>query len=191
MNACFRNRRRIAWLALGALDARTASAVRDHLARCEGCRRYWEETSNVIERLAAAELDSSIQASESFHQRVAEELKAAGSRSVYKDLTAHLGGTALNWRVALPATTALVIAVFVLVALQHRPAASLPTPPRIQVTSTSSSFADLAPTIANYEVVANQSLDKLDELLTEQGNRRLPPAPIYTASTFKLASASF
>jgi hypothetical protein len=50
---------------------------------------------------------------------------------------------------------------------------------------------DLAPTIANYQRVANQSLDKLDALLTRQGNRPLPPMPIYTASTFGLAQESF
>ena len=41
----------------------------------------------------------------------------------------------------------------------------------------------LAPTVANYEMMANQPLEKLDELLTKQGSRNLPPAPIYTAST--------
>jgi hypothetical protein len=33
-------------------------------------------------------------------------------------------------------------------------------------------------------MVANESLEKLDQLLSEQRNRKLPPAPVYTASTF-------
>ena len=41
---------------------------------------------------------------------------------------------------------------------------------------------DPPPTIANYTMVANQSLEKLDDLLTRQGSRNLSPTPIYTAS---------
>jgi hypothetical protein len=57
--------------------------------------------------------------------------------------------------------------------------------------SPSSSESDLAPTIANYQMVANQSLEQLFELLTRQGNKRLPPAPVYTVSGPELANASF
>jgi hypothetical protein len=61
----------------------------------------------------------------------------------------------------------------------------------IQTVSVSDADNDLAPTIANYQRVANQSLDKLDVLLTRQGNRPLPSMPIYTASMFGLAQESF
>jgi hypothetical protein len=40
------------------------------------------------------------------------------------------------------------------------------------------------PTILNYEMAADQSLEKLDTLLTEQGNRALPAAPIYRTGSF-------
>ena len=191
MKPCSKNRKLIAWLALDALDAREAAALRDHLARCEGCRRYWEEISNVTERLASAAPDSNLEASEVFHHRVAEELQAVGSSSVLENLAAWLRGSKLNWRVALPAIAVLVIALLAMVAPRHPPALSLPAPPAVQVVSTSSSGSDLAPTIANYQMIANQSLDKLSELLTRQGNKRLPPAPVYTISSFELANASF
>jgi hypothetical protein len=38
-------------------------------------------------------------------------------------------------------------------------------------------------------MIANRSLDKLDELLTRQGNRNPASTPIYTASTLSRASA--
>lgn len=191
MKPCSKNRKLIAWLVMGTLDARTAAALREHLVHCEGCRRYWEEISNVTERLAMAEPDSDLQASESFHRRVAEKLQVVDSGSVFENLAERLRGTVLNWRVALPATAALVIAIFALVALRQHPVVSPPAPPTVQIASASSPESELAPTIANYQMVANQSLEKLDELLTRQGNKRLPPAPIYTASMYKLVNASF
>jgi hypothetical protein len=41
------------------------------------------------------------------------------------------------------------------------------------------------------QMIANQSLEKLSELLARQGNKNLPPAPLYTASSFQLAEGSF
>ena len=189
MKPCSKNRKLIAWLALDALDARKAAALRDHLAHCQGCRRYWEEISNVTDGLASAAPDSNLEASEFFHHRVAEKLQAAKSGSVLENLW--FRGTMLNWRVALPAIAVLVIALFAMVAPRHPLTVSPPTPPTVQVVSPSSSGSDLAPTIANYQMVANQSLEKLSELLTRQGSKSLPPAPVYTISSFELANAPF
>ncbi len=191
MKPCSKNRKLIVWLKLGALDARKAAALHDHLALCEGCRRYWEEISNVAEQLASAQPDSSLDASECFHHRVAEKLRAAKSSSVLENLAARLRGSMPNWRVALPALAVLVIAVYALVAPRRHPDISLPAPPAVQIESASASESDLAPTIANYQKIANQSLKKLDELLTRQGNERLPLTPVYTASSLALANASF
>ena len=191
MKPCSKNRKLIAWLAVDALDAQEAAALRNHLARCEGCRRYWEEISNVTERLASAAPDSNLEASEVFHHQVAEELQAVESSSVLKNLAAWLRGSMRNWRVAVPAVAVLVIALLAMVAPRHPPAASLPAPPPVPVVSAPSSGSDLAPTIANYQMVANQSLEKLSELLTRQGNKRLPPAPVYTISSLEVVNASF
>jgi len=191
MKPCSRNRKLIAWLALGALDAGRAAALRAHLALCEGCRRYWEDVSNVAGALASAQPDSDLEASEFFHHRVAERLRAVESSSVLEELAAWLSGSMLNWRVALPAITVLAIALWAMVAPRRHPVVSLPAPPAVQAVSASSSESDLAPTIANYQMVANQSLEKLSELLTRQGNKSLPPAPIYTASSLELTNAPF
>lgn len=191
MKPCSRNRKLIAWLALGALDARKAAALREHFALCEGCRRYWEEISNVTETLASAQPDSELEASECFHRKVAAKLQTVEVSSVLEDLAAWLPGSILNWRVALPAIAVLAIAVLAMVAPRHHPAASVSAPPAAQAVSASDSESDLAPTIGNYQMVANQSLEKLSELLTRQGNKNLPPAPIYTASSLTLADEPF
>jgi len=192
MKPCAQNRKLITWLVSNALDARQTRQLQAHLETCEGCRRYLAEISNVTERLVATESNPDVQASEVFHQKLAGRLRAAKPDSVGEILTAYLRGTLLSWRVAVPAIAALVVVIGVTVAIWRQPPV-VPSP-RIASTQTASvSDADdnLAPTIANYQRVANQSLDKLDALLTKQGNRPLPPMPIYTASTLGLAQESF
>jgi hypothetical protein len=108
-----------------------------------------------------------------------------------EDLAAWLRGSIPNWRVALPVIAVLAIAVLAMVASRHHPASSVSAPPAVQAVSVSGSESDLSPTIANYQMVANQSLEKLSELLTRQGNKSLPPAPIYTASSLTLADEPF
>jgi len=191
MKPCAKNRKLIAWLALGELDVRKASALREHLAVCDGCRCYWEEICRVNDKLAAAKPTPNVQASESFYQRVAEKLDAHEAGSIGENLTALIRTAMLNWRLVLPATAALLIAAFALVIFWQPPRQAPPAPPAVQVVSAPGSESDLAPTLANYQMIASQSLGKLDEVLTEQGNKALPPAPIYTASTFRLANASF
>ena len=191
MKPCSKNRKLIAWLALGELDVRKASVLREHLAVCDGCRGYLEEISNVTQKLAGAQPASESQASESFYQGVAEKLEAHEIASIGENLTALMRGVMLNWRLALPATVALLIAAFALVILSQSPRPAPPAPPANQVASAPDSEDDMAPTLANYQMLAGQSLGKLDEVLTEQGNKVLPPAPVYTASTFRLANASF
>ncbi len=191
MKPCAQNRKLIAWLASNALDARRTRQLQAHLETCEGCHRYLAEISNVTEKLVATESNPGVQASEVFHQKLAGRLRASKPDSIGEILAAYFRGTRLNWRVTLPTIAALVV-IGVTVAIWRQPPV-VPSP-RIASTQTASvSDADdnLAPTIANYQRVANQSLDKLDELLTRQGNRPLPSMPIYTASTLGLAQESF
>jgi len=190
MKPCSKNRKLIAWLALDALEARKAAALREHFVLCEGCRRYWEEISNVTEKLAAAP-DSNLEASRLFHHRLAEKLQAAESSSLLERLAAWVGGAMPNWRLILPAFAVLVMALAVVVARPRHPALPLPADRATPVVSASGSDYDLAPTLANYQMIANQSLEKLSEVLTRQGSKSLPPAPVYTASSFQLAEGPF
>jgi anti-sigma factor RsiW len=191
MKPCAQNRKLIAWLASNALDARQTQQLQAHLETCEACRRYLAEISNVTEMLVATESNPDVQASEVFHQKLAGKLRASKPDSVGEILAAYFRGTVLNWRVALPAIAALVVIGVTVATLQQPPVVPSPRIAGTQTVLASDPDNDLAPTIANYQRVASQSLDKLDELLTKQGNRPLPSMPIYTASTPGLAQESF
>jgi hypothetical protein len=54
------------------------------------------------------------------------------------------------------------------------------TQTRTQIVSWKDSRTDLPPTMANYRMVADQSLEKLDELLSQQANRNLSPVAVLT-----------
>jgi hypothetical protein len=81
-----------------------------------------------------------------------------------------------------------MVTVFLFVPSKHPgPPVSAPLP--AQVVSTDNPGGELAPSLANYQIVANRSLDELDELLTRQAHHPQPRAPIYTASAFVLVSS--
>jgi len=183
MKPCPTHRKLIAWLALNALDAPKARDLREHLATCEGCRRYLEEISNVTEQLIAAETEPDIQASEAFHQRVVRRIRAEEAGSFLEIAVARLRAWPLNWRVVLPliGATAVVIAAGSL--FRPRLGVPSPAPTGVQAVLAPKTEPDLPPTISNYQRIANRSLEELDELLTRQGNRNPPPTPFYTAST--------
>jgi len=188
MKPCSTHRKFIAWLALDALDVQEARDLRAHLETCEGCRRYLEEIANVTERLIAAESEPDIQASESFHQRVVGRLRAEKSGFLSEAALPRLRAMLLNWRLVLPVigATAMVIAAFSFFA--PRPAVPSPAPTGVQAILTPGPRRVLDPTISNYQMVANRSLEELDELLTKQGRRNPPPTPLYTASTLPQAN---
>lgn len=188
MKPCAKNRKLIAWLALDELDARQASDLRVHVESCEGCRRYLEKVSNVTQKLTAAEIQSDIRASESFHQRLVRRLKAGESISLSERVVAPLRATFLNWRVALPVIGAAAALIATLAIVTQQPDVPAPPPTAVQTSLTPNVQSDLDPTVANYQMVANKSFEKLDELLTRQGNRNPSPAPTYTASTFLRAN---
>jgi anti-sigma factor RsiW len=191
MKPCAQNLKLIVWLASNALDARQTRQLQAHLETCEGCRRYLAEISSVTEKLVATESNPDVQASEVFHQKLAGRLRAAKPDSVGEILTAYLRGTLLSWRVGVPAIAALVVISITVAIWRQSPVVPSPRMASTQTPLVSDADDDLAPTIANYQRVANQSLDKLDALLTRQGNRPLPSMPIYTASTLRLAQESF
>jgi len=181
MKSCTRNRERIALLAVDALENQHERELRAHLDSCAGCRRYLEEISSVAGKLRVAEPESGGQPSASFHRNLMGALAKAQSESAGGKLLARIW-TIWNWRLALPAATVavLVIAIWLIMA----PRAHMPVPMRLAVGPMAAPGlkADLEPTFANYQMALHQSLDKLDELLTEQGNRNLEPSPIYTAA---------
>lgn len=182
MKPCSSNRKLIAWLAIDALDTRRERALRAHLETCDGCRRYLEQVSNVTERLVAAQPDPDVRVSESFHQRVVDALRAGSTASVWKTAAALLRASWLNWRAALAGIGATAVLVATLSLFIRRPDVARPPSTGVQPRLAQSPRRDLDPTISNYQSVANQSLEALDELLTRQGNRNPSSSPVYTAA---------
>ena len=191
MKPCRKNRETIVWLASGTLESGQASALRDHLARCEGCRGYWEEITSVTRELAAAEPESRIQTSEIFHRRVVAGLRTVTSASLLGNRLPGLRPTFLNWHVALPAIAVLMVIGVIIVARRPEVEVAASAPKDIPAVSGLALDPALAPTIANYQRVANQSLARLDALLTRQGGQTLSPLPVYTASTRPDANGLF
>ncbi len=188
MKPCSKNRKLIAWLAIDALDKEKLHALHDHFAVCKGCRQYWEEIKKVTQGLASVQPTAHVEGSEAFHKRVAQKLQAVESAGVLERLRVSVRRTFLSWRVAVPVGTALIIGLIAVMQLRNHPTVS--SAPGVQIVSSSGSGTELAPSIANYEMVASQSLDKFSELLSSQGNRGLPRAPLYTASGVQV-NASF
>jgi anti-sigma factor RsiW len=190
MKPCSRNRKPLAWLALGELDARAAAELRTHIETCDDCRRYLAEISSVTEELTAAEVTPDIQASETFHRSVVTRLRAERSGPIWPALWAPFVAARLNWRVALPVVGAVALVIVMLSIPTRQPGIPLPAPTVVQAVPAPDITSDLPPTIANYQRIASRSLDDFDELLTRQSKRNPSPTPNYTASLFALAHLS-
>jgi hypothetical protein len=191
MNPCAKNRKLLVWLVTGALEPRQAEALRDHLVRCEGCRQYRNEVMHVADRLAEAQPDSQAVPSATFYQRVARRLQPVGIGGIQQILCAWFRGLRVNWRLAIPAVVVLTMVVLAM-GIPHSPRIPrppvMPAPPGV---SEASAGKNLETTIANYQRVAGQSLARFDDLLTRQGNQRLPEVPAWTLSSLALSSESF
>ena len=189
MKPCSNRRKPIALLALNELDDQKAQPLRSHLQSCIGCRQYFEEISTVTGKMAAVESTSEIEASDAFHRSVVVRLR--GQESAGRKIMGLLGNL-LNWRVALPATAVCVVLIIGLRAqrqilnVQPQP----PAPMQRQIVSAPDATTGVPPTVGNYQMAADQSLQKFDELLNQEAKEPPPPVPTYTASTLTLADMS-
>ena len=145
----------------------------------------------MTQSLIAAQITPDGLASDSFHQRVLGALSP--EKTGWEMLRALLRGALLNRRVALPVVGATVVGIAALTAIMRRPdvpsrasGRGLQSTPHAQPSAQAvlepDSRSDPPPSIANYAMVATHSLEKLDELLTRQGNRNPSPTRIYRAS---------
>jgi hypothetical protein len=187
MKPCFGKQKQMALLAANSLDLQQEQALQAHLDSCAGCRRYFEEISRVASELRAAEVATNARPSASFHRNLMGALAEAKREPTLETLSAQIRAF-WNWRLVVP-TTAATLAIV---------AAWLFTTPRNHVPAPAPLVARLVPapvtklipepTFSNYEMAAHQSFEKLDELLTEQGNRSPEPAPSYTAGSLPRAT---
>jgi anti-sigma factor RsiW len=179
MKSCLKNREPLALLAMDALDIQRERELRAHLENCAECRGYLAEISAVAGRLRAAEPKPDGELSESFHRNLMGVLGKAKRESAAEMLAGRIWPI-WNWRVVVPAVAIAV--VMIAEWLVVGPRAHPPAPPAVLAAATSSLKADLEPTFANYEMAIHQSLDKLDDLLTQQGNQSAEPSTIYAAT---------
>ena len=181
---CSSKRPLLVALAANALDPDKERALRIHLRTCAACRGYLAQISTVTENLRAIEIRSDIQASETFHRKLASRLRTEHSEPFWISAWSDFRALVLT----NPRTAWFTLLVGLLGLLLFRPGvrpikdisviATSPAPdPRLEV----------APSVSNYQVVANRSFEILDELLTAQGTQTSPAPPTYTASTLSLA----
>jgi anti-sigma factor RsiW len=183
MKPCRHHRKRLACLALGELEPGQAQALGAHLETCAGCRHYLAELSRVTDALAVtANLNGAeVRASARLHQSVLRALRAGQRARVSTGWLGPLGQSWLDRRLGLAAlgAAAAILAAWFWFAPRPTPVQTA----RIESRVLPDLSADAAPTLANYRSAAERSLQKLDDLLTRQGNRNPPAAPIYTAGT--------
>jgi len=161
MKVCANNRKALALLAIDALDAPEAELLRAHVASCAGCCGYLQEIELMAENIRTAETPE-IDPSAFLHRRVRNRLLEARPRPVFP------------WKLLIPAMAAMVFVLFVFPRSHNDPP---PAPPPIAVVQ------QIDPTALNYQMAANQSLEKLDDILAKQGSRSLPAIPIYRADS--------
>jgi hypothetical protein len=181
MKPCPKNRERLAWLAMDALEIQHERELRAHLETCAGCRGYLEEIASVAGRLRQAEPESGGRPSASFHRNLMGALAKATPDSAGENLLARIRAI-WNWRLTSPAVTAGALLIVAWWLFGPRAYVPVPAPAPVRTVAVAGLKTDLEPTLSNYEMAVHQSFDKLDELLTEQGKRNSEPSPTYTAA---------
>ena len=166
----------------------SARALRTHLEICPGCRQYLAEMSRLVGQIASAAPADHLPASETFHRQVMLKIKAEASTPFWQTIMAFLRPAAINWHVALPATAVIVALLLAGIELrpQLHPPVNIRPPTQVALPPVSAGAINPAPTIANYQQVAGQSLEKLDDLLAREGEQTGAPAPAYTAASMSL-----
>jgi hypothetical protein len=181
MKPCAKNRKHIAWLTLDCLDDRTAQGLRVHIETCEGCRSYWKEMAQTAAALRTENAQAGIETSPAFHRRVTARIEAAAAKPQWLSILMLGRRSPLDWRWGLPVCGGIAAVILALAFLPSRPSAPV-SAPRLAPDVTSAQLdADAAPTIGNYQAVARQSLENLDELINQQGRKRTPTIQTYTA----------
>jgi hypothetical protein len=169
MKACRKNRKNITWLVMDALSPENAAGLVTHIDRCEGCRLYRDEILSIKQRVHALQdltpespLDSEM---------------LAVPRLAQTNPPKRAPRLAFAWTVA-GAVTCLVALVFVrMSSLDHSPSVQTNSHNAGQPAASVAS-RDLLPSFATYRTIGNQSLDRLDQLLTLQSHSsRSAPQP--------------
>jgi anti-sigma factor RsiW len=177
MKSCRTNRQDIVLLAAGELKAGKAQQLRAHAKTCPACGRYLQQMSAISDALNTAATEPDLETSVSFHSRVLRGLRSGEQASAWSWFEQLSGTEKLGLAAAcLAALLMLLSAVFL--RTSHAP------PGNIANNNMATHVEpELAPTLSNYQIVANRSLDEFDGLLTRQANRGLPHTRLYTPAS--------
>jgi len=183
MKPCAKNRKTLSWLAIEAAGADEARELRAHMETCAGCRNYFAEVSALAGRFDAFKGTSEIEATERFHRGLVRRIEAEARPGVWAAVSEWVRPGALNWRVALPIAGVMAVMVALLITSAQRserpPVASVTQP----IATAKMPVKEVAPTFGNYRMLANRSLDALDQELTREAQASLAGASTYTVSS--------
>jgi hypothetical protein len=195
MNPCRENRERLAWLALEGVvpefhklesaheGPEQKQSLRAHLEVCEPCRQYLAELSGLAGRLQAdaAGKGNGPVASECSHQRLLRALDAGGPTGARRRLARE---HRLGWRAAWGALgVAVVLVIGLLWSGSSSRRATVAAVERTHAPAEARAKSLPPPSVAEYSMAATRSLDELDDLLTRQSRRDVPPAPRLSLSS--------
>jgi len=177
MKSCRTNHQDIVLLAAGELEPGKAQQLRAHAKTCPACARYLQEMSAISDTLQTAAAEPDLETSPAFHSSVLRGLRSREQPSAWSWFE-QLSGTE-KWALAaacLAAVLMLLSAVFLKTSY---------TPPGNIANNNVARHVEpeLAPTLSNYQIVANRSLEEFDGLLTRQANRGLPHTRLYTPAS--------
>jgi hypothetical protein len=167
MNPCAKNKRRLAWMAADLLEADEAKALRAHLERCPGCRNYWQDLSDLSERLAKVKDLPEVDLPASFHGQVRQRIHELEKPSLLFQWASNLRHLLLERRLAA-VTAAVIIGIGMLLWRQGLREEKQRNPrPDITVQRAAPPVTS-PPTLASYRRAAEISLESLDALLTKE-----------------------
>ncbi len=186
MKPCPQNKERIVWLESGVLDTPEVQPLREHLAACAGCRAYWREIADLTGQLgkqesASVAMDCDL---EHFHQKLARRISQdARQHSPAQGAERVPHWLFVGWRPALvTALATIALAAFFMNPTPHNrpgPANQATLPKAVKLPSA----IPRPNTLGAYRIAANNSLDALDQLLTEHAARAGGPVESLTVAS--------
>jgi hypothetical protein len=190
LNPCHKNKRRIAWMALGVLDQIEVQTLRQHLETCPDCRSYWQSMSDLSERLLRASESPQAEPTEAFHGRVAFKIRELGNGAPFFNWASILQRLLQVRRLAaIAAALVLGSATLILFQIHLRDRNRVVPQKEITTVHLATPSAVPPPTLASYRRAAETSLETLDALLTQQAVRNAPVFETFTVSSL-LAQSS-
>jgi hypothetical protein len=185
MKPCAKNLKALSCLAIGELDANEAEAMREHVAACAGCRRYLEEIKCVAGKISEASgVETGLEASVAFHRKLTRRIEEESPSGLRAALRRWLSIGEWKWSVAVP-LAALVAVVLLFVPWQRQQHSSPPLVASLP-TVAAKPGKQIAPTLGDYLMLANQSTDALDNELTREANESYAKDPVYKMSGLAL-----